>query len=250
MKQKKIHDDDFNIEIESYDDHLPETKKYIQNNPLLPDNNFRMLIIGGSGSGKTTLLTNLLFKYIHYDKLYVYAKTIGDPRDKYIVIEKFITELEDKILEEQSIDFKIGIFSNNLSDLVNVDDLDQSMQNLIVFDDIVLDKDQEMIKQHMIRGRKKNCSYIYLTQSYFQVPKLIRLQMSQFVIFNIDNRRELTEIAKNHATRIDTKEFIKLYQECMNSEYNFMYIDTTQKNLCLYLRCGFDGLLCQNVINQ
>lgn len=241
--RKDSKNDMFNIIIEPYDDEMPKTKQYIQLNPLMPNNNFRMMIIGGSGCGKTTLLTNLLMKYIHFDKLYVYAKTIGDPRDKYILIENFIKDCEAKVEDKSAVSINIGEFSNDLSDLVQIDDLDQNKQNLIVFDDVVLEKDQGLIKEHMIRGRKKNCSYVYLTQSYYQVPKLIRLQMSHFIIFNIDNKRELQEIAKVHATRLDHHKFLKLYQECVNEEYNFMYIDTFAKDLCMYLRSGFDGLL-------
>src|SRR5690606_23368896 len=121
--------------------------------------------------------------------------------------------------------------------------LDETKQNLIVFDDIVLEKDQSVIKDHMIRGRKKNCSYIYLTQSYFTVPKVIRLQMTHFILFNIDNRKELRTIADTHATRVEFKDFMRFYKSCMaEKDHAFVYIDTTQTKLPMYLRCGFNGL--------
>jgi hypothetical protein len=66
-------------------------------------------------------------------------------------------------------------FSSSKDDIVNVDDLDKEYQNLIMFDDFVTEADQHLIIDLFIRSRKKNCSLIYLTQSYFSTPKDIQL---------------------------------------------------------------------------
>jgi hypothetical protein len=56
---------------------------------------------------------------------------------------------------------KLFIFSSSKDDIVKVDDLDKEYQNLIIFDDFVTKKDQHLIEDLFIKGRKKNCSLIY-----------------------------------------------------------------------------------------
>ena len=58
-----------------------------------------------------------------------------------------------------------------------------------------------------IRGRKLNIS-LFLLQSYFKVPKDVRLNSTHFFIMKIPNKRELQQIALNHSSDIDTKDFI------------------------------------------
>ena len=65
---------------------------------------------------------------------------------------------------------------------------------LIVFDDMVADvmtnkKFQAIIKELFIRCRKLNVSLCFLTQSYFSVPKVVRVNCTHYVIFKVNNRR-------------------------------------------------------------
>ena len=88
---------------------------------------------------------------------------------------------------------------------------------LIVFDDIyshvISDKKaQSMLKELLIRCRKLNISLSFLTQSYFSVPKEVRLNCSHFLIFKIYNRKELQQIAIDHSADIDYKYFVKIMQ--------------------------------------
>ena len=79
---------------------------------------------------------------------------------------------------------------------------------LIVFDDIIADimtnkKFQAIIKEFFIRCRKLNISLVFLTQSYFFVPKDVRLNSTHYLIMKINNKRELQNIAINHSADID-----------------------------------------------
>ena len=103
---------------------------------------------------------------------------------------------------------------------------------LIVFDDMIADimtnkKFQAIIKELFIRCRKLNISLIFITQSYFSVPKDVRLNSTHYLIMKINNKRELQNIATNHSADIDYKDFIKIYRECTKEPYNFLTIDTT-----------------------
>ena len=78
-----------------------------------------------------------------------------------------------------------------------------------------------------IRGRKLNISLVFITQSYFKVPKDVRLNTTHFFIAKIPNKRELQQIALNHSSDISTKDFIKIYKKCTAEPYSFLVNDAT-----------------------
>ena len=78
-----------------------------------------------------------------------------------------------------------------------------------------------------VRGRKLNISLVFIMQSYFKFPKDVRLNTTYFFITKILNKRELQNIAQNHSSDINTKDFINIYRECTSKPYSFLVIDTT-----------------------
>ena len=78
-----------------------------------------------------------------------------------------------------------------------------------------------------IRGRKLNISIVFITQSYFKVPKDVRLNTTHFFIMKVPSKRELQQIALNHSSDIDFKEFMKIYKKCTKEPYSFLVNDTT-----------------------
>ena len=91
-----------------------------------------------------------------------------------------------------------------------MDDLDSEKQNLIVFDDYVTAKDQKPIIDLFIRGRKKNSSIIYVTQTYYKVPKTIRLQCNYIILFPSCAQKDINLICKEFSLDDTAK---KLYQQ-------------------------------------
>ena len=109
---------------------------------------------------------------------------------------------------------------------------DKENKILIVFDDMIADminnkKLNSMITELFIRGRKLNISLVFITQSYFKVPKDVRLNTSHFFIMKIPNKRELQQIAINHSSDINTKDFFNIYKKCTDKPYSFLVNDTT-----------------------
>ena len=103
---------------------------------------------------------------------------------------------------------------------------------LIVFDDRIADiindkKLNSIISELFIRGIKLNISLVFITQSYFKVPKDVRLNITHFFIMKIPNKRELQQITINHSSNIDFKDFIKIYKKCTDNLYSFLVNDTT-----------------------
>ena len=81
---------------------------------------------------------------------------------------------------------------------------------------IMTNKKFQLIKKELfIRCRKINISLVFITQSYFSVPKDVRLNSTHYLIMKINNKRELQNITSNHSADIDYKDFMKIYKECM-----------------------------------
>ena len=73
-----------------------------------------------------------------------------------------------------------------------------------------------IVTELFIRGRKLNISLVSITQSYFAAPKNIRLNSTHYFIMKIPNKRELHQIAFNHSSDIDFKDFMN---ECLEKMY-------------------------------
>ena len=187
-----------------------------------------ILIIGGSGSGKTNALLNLINNQPDIDKIYLYAK---DPyEDKY----QFLINKRESIRLKHFTDPKAFIeYSNDMHDVYkNINNYNPDKENkiLIVFDDMIADminnkKLNSIVTELFIRGRKLNISLVFITQSYFKVPKDVRLNTTHFFIMKIPNKRELQQIAMSHSSDIDFKDFIKIYKICTDKPYSFLVND-------------------------
>ena len=124
--------------------------------------------------------------------------------------------------------------SNTRDDVYqNIDDYNPSRKKkLILFDYMITDimttkRFQVIIKELFIRCRQLNISLVFITQSYFSVPKVVRLNSTHYFIMKINNRKELQNIPINHSADIDYQDFMKIYRECTREPYNFLTIDTT-----------------------
>ena len=99
----------------------------------------------------------------------------------------------------------------------------------IVFDDIIYDalknkKLNPIATELFITGRKINISLIFITQSYFAVP---RPNSTHSFVMKIPNKRELQQIAFNHYSDIDFKDVINPYKKDTAKPHSFLVIDTT-----------------------
>ena len=68
---------------------------------------------------------------------------------------------------------------------------------------------------------------MFITQSYFSIPKDVRLNSTQYLIMKINNRKELQNFAINHSADIHYNNFVRIYRECTRKLYSFLTIDTT-----------------------
>jgi type IV secretory pathway VirB4 component len=136
----------------------------------------KCLIVGTSGCGKSTLLYNLMLQRwgISFHYLYIFSKSME--QCVYQDLKKLYAQLSKKKGEE------IAYFFNSCEELISLDDCEPN--SLVVFDDCVNIQQQHIIKDYFVRGRHKNISCVYLTQSYTKVDRqLIRNNINFLCIF-------------------------------------------------------------------
>ena len=202
------------MEIPNYDSNNNKKNSYKQLYEYMPNDTFRMLICGGSGSGKTNLLYHMLMKPLdRYDQIHLYAKNLE--QDKYQDMIKNLNEIS------QSVGYDVLVCSNN--DIVPVEDMEDDWQKIVIFDDYVCDKNQKPLVDYFIRGRHKNCSVIYLSQSFYGTPKDIRLNCSHFCVYEFPSSNERSLISRELG--VDKQDYIKATKK----PYSFLYVDKPKK---------------------
>ena len=108
---------------------------------------------------------------------------------------------------------------------LTLDKLDKTQQNLIVMDDLVGEKNQRPMEQFFLRARKKNCSMVYISQSYYAVPKMIRNNLTYLIIKQVSSMKNLTMIAREYDLGMDKKKLTQMYNDATADKQNFLLID-------------------------
>jgi hypothetical protein len=225
-------------------------------NDMFPST-FRMLIVGQSGCGKTTLLMKLLLdkNMLNYDKLYVFAPSLY--QKEYEVLKAgFDNELsKENILyllnsgdlidktwkgEKPTIEtVAIGLsmtqkhpskitaeFHTNEDYIPKPEELKMDIRNLIVFDDIMMNRKQSTAESYYTRGRSANCDAIYLSQNYTRLPLHSIRTNANFQIFFKSSDLVIRQLYANFVNvDMQFKEFQKFCHEAWEKDYGFIVID-------------------------
>ena len=195
----------------NFDEYINENKKeHNLNWPYIPDHSYRILIIGGSETGGKNALLNLINIQQDIEKIYLYAKDLYEDKYKYLINKR------ESVGLKHFNDLKAFIeYSNDMHSVYkNIDSYNLNKENkiLTVFDDMIADmpnnkKINSIVTELFIRCRKLNISLVFISQSYFKVRKDVRNNSTHFFIMKIPNKRELMQIAINHSSDINTKDF-------------------------------------------
>ena len=204
-------------------------KEHIEKWQYVPDHPYRIIIICCSGSTKTKALINLINEQNDIDKIYLYARDLSEPKYEYLIKKR-----EDAGIKHVN---NLNVFiecSNTMDDIYkNINDYNpiRKRKKLIVFDDMIAGIMASkifpaIIKELFIRCGKLNISLVFMTQSYFFVPKDAKLNTTHYFIMEIIEQIELQNIARNRSADIHYKDFMKIYRECTKEPFSFLTIDT------------------------
>ena len=206
------------MEIPNYDTNT-KNKKFKQLYSFMPNDTFRILICGNSGSGKTNLLYHMLIEPLfYYDKIFLYAKNLE--QEKY---QNLMKEMNEASNEEQAGYNVMEVSNDKIIPITHLPYEDN--QKIIIFDDYVCEKNQREIVDYFIQGRHKNCSVIYLSQSFYKTPRDIRLNCSHYCIYDFPSSRERNMISSELG--VDKENFKKATKR----PYSFLYVDKPKKRV-------------------
>ena len=241
-------------------------KTKFKNASFLPSS-IRALLIGSSNCGKTTLLFRLLLAghVLDYNNLYIFSKSLNQMEYKLLIdgfkhhltkehirgifvnqnefknipIEDICYEISRGLTENEKGDITVSAFNSN----VNVPDpsvLDSKKKNLIIFDDVLLEK-QRIIESYYTKGRHNACQTIYISQSFFGIPKgTVRDNSNLLILFKLNNR----DVSNIHDQIVrddmDLDTFRRLCKKVWNEKYKFLVINKDEDDVNLKYTDGFD----------
>ena len=193
---------------------------------------FRMVIVAPSGSGKTNFLLNLIHLFSQGKGTFADITILTRNKD-----EPLYRWLETKC---DQIQIKEG-----LHNIPPLDKFDKRENHLVVFDDLVLSRDLSSVEQYYIRCRKVGCSVIFLSQSYFRIPKIIRNNCSYMAILKLSGNREVNVILSEFGLGVTKEQLIGMYNYATNEKFIPLLIDLEQDPDKRF-RKGFDEILDPN----
>lgn len=174
------------MEIPNYDSKEGINSGFTRLYPYhMPKDTFRRLICVNLGSRKTKLLYHMLMKpLVYYDQIHLYAKNLE--QDKYQNMMSKFNEIS------KAVGYDVLVCSND--EIIPIENLmENESQKIVIFDDFICEKNQKLLVDYFIRGRHKNCSVIYLSQSFYKTLKDIKLNCSHFAGVNKDQYKRATE---------------------------------------------------------
>lgn len=194
---------------------------------------FRACVVAPSGSGKTNWLINFLHLCCQGGEG-TFADITIITRNKDEPLYNYITTKSDQIQVKEG-----------LSNLPPLDKFDKKEQHLIVIDDLVLSKDLSPVENYYIRARKLSVSVIFISQSYFAIPKIIRNNCSYLILLKLSGDREVNMILKESGLGLDKEQLLKMYQEATKFKFSPLIIDKEEDPHSRF-RSGFVDILDPN----
>ncbi len=238
------------------------SKKTRFHSDILPTD-FKMLIVGPSGCGKTALLMRMLLEenLMDYNKLYVFGRSLHQPeyeilkagyenhlpKSEIINILKYdimINEMNDKPeniamgLGQHLDDTERGNIScefyEDSAAIPDPNQIDKTNKNLIVFDDIMTDKNQSAPGAFFTRGRHNNIDSIYISQNYYHLPRhTIRTNSNFLILFKLDST-DTDHLYRDSGASVDfndINEFRQICKKAWNKQYGYLVIDKSKRDL-------------------
>jgi hypothetical protein len=125
----------------------------------------------------------------------------------------------------------------DLSKQPALNDINPCKQTLIIFDDMVLNiKTHPIINEYFIRGRKRGCSIMFLSQSYYGTPKIIRQNINYLVVLKLGGTRDINSILRECSVDLTKVQLLEMYQDATREKFNVFIINLDKNSNERYRR--------------
>ena len=183
------------------------------------DTPFRSLVVAPSGSGKSNFITNLISLFCKgkgtFDNIYIFCKSHDEP------LYQFLGDKSKGFIEVHE----------DLEKLPALNQLKPSEQTLIIFDDFITDvKKFPIISENFIRGRKRGCSLMFLSQSYYGTPKIIRQNINYLVVLKLGGSRDVNSILRECNIGLTKEQLLSMYKEATREKFDVFIINLDKKH--------------------
>ena len=135
--------------------------------------------------------------------------------------------LETELDEVEKGDNSCEYYENG-TEVPDPKDFNKLDKNLIVFDDIMCDKNQSSADNFYTRGRHNNIDSIYISQNYYRLPRqTIRTNANFMIFFNL-SKRDVDNVYFDSGANVDFKEiddFRTFCNESWKTPYGYIVID-------------------------
>lgn len=220
IKKKKI-DIKLNNGIINFYDIIPDKYKQDNYNPNYNEHKLsipaRFLGIAPQGAGKTNFLLNLITAF---------SKPKGTFADIWIITKNKDEPLYN-YLEDLSEDIHI---LEGVESIPKMDDFDKYDNHLVVFDDLVLEKNQKPIEDYFIRSRKFGITCVYLSQTYYGITKKIRINSNYIFILKVSNINDLKYMLREYNLGLEMDTLLNMYRYATNEKFSTLFIDTINED--------------------
>ena len=155
----------------------------------------------------------MIYELLLFDKIYLFAKNLEQDKYQYL-LQNFAENINPDVGYE--------VIEANGDEIIPLEELPVYNQKIVVFDDIVCERNQNSIINYFIKGWHRKCCAIYLTQEFYKVLKIIRDNYSHFCILNF-HPRENKRIGDELGVDRD------ILARTTDEDYSFFYYDKGRK---------------------
>jgi hypothetical protein len=148
----------------------------------------------------------------------------------------YLRKLDDQIKVVE------GIANTPKLDKYDKGEKHNALSHLIIWDDLILSKNLEIVCNYYIRARKQNVSCVFLSQSYFAIPLMIRRNCNYLVLLKLQGTRDINAIMRECGLGLTKEQLIAIYEYATNTKMSPLIIDFNEQPANRF-RKGFTELL-------
>ena len=175
---------------------------------------FRALCVAPSGSGKSNFICNLIYLFCKghgtYDQIHIFCKCKDE------ALYRFLCDKSKGLIE----------IHEDLDKLPNINEFKSHEQTLLIFDDFITDvKKHPVISEIFIRGRKKGISTMFLSQSFYSTPKIIRQNVSYCIILKLGGSRDVNSLLREVSIGLTKEQLLYIYEEATRNKFDCLIVN-------------------------